>query len=76
MKFGTQHYFLYIIVLKWLESKTVVIYLKLRAKLCFKGFYSFLQLSWIKWFKLGFFLHQTWLTTLFGIYFCVEIVRI
>ena len=31
----TQHYFVYLIVLKWLELKTIVICLKLRAKLRF-----------------------------------------
>ena len=32
-KLGTQHYFVYDIVLKWLESKKIVICLKLHAKL-------------------------------------------
>ena len=34
-KQGTQHYLVYIIVLKWLESQTIVMYLKLRVKLRF-----------------------------------------
>ena len=32
-KYCTQHYLVYIIMLKWLELKTIVIRLKLRAKL-------------------------------------------
>ena len=31
MKLGTQHYLVHIIVLKWLEFKTIIICLKLRA---------------------------------------------
>ena len=54
-KHGTQHYLVYIIVLKWLDSKTIFMYLKLRAKLRFKFFYIVLALSRIKWFKHGFF---------------------
>ena len=37
-KIGTQHYMVYIIVLKWLESKTLAICLKLHAKLRFCDF--------------------------------------
>ena len=35
LELGTQPYFVYIIVLKWLESKAIFICLKLRAKLVF-----------------------------------------
>ena len=40
---------------KWLECKTIVLCLKLRAKLRFKVFYSFMALSRITSFKLGLF---------------------
>ena len=75
MKLGTQHYLVYIIVLKWLELKTIVKYLKLRVKLRFEDFlYVFGTFShkviqtWFVW-------HKTWHTTLFGINYCVEMVR-
>ena len=38
MKLGTQHYLVCIIVLNWLELKTIIIYLILRAKLRFQGY--------------------------------------
>ena len=38
MKLGTQHYLVCIIVLKWLELKTIVICLELHAKLQFLAF--------------------------------------
>ena len=44
-KLDTQHYFVYVIVLKWLELKTIIICFKLCAKLGFWGFQ-------IKFFKL------------------------
>ena len=47
----TQHYLVYIIVLKWLEPKTIVICLKLRAKLCLWCFYAFFALCHTKWYK-------------------------
>ena len=46
MKLGTKHYVVYIIVLKWLESKTKSIYLKLRSKLRFLGFLSIFCSFW------------------------------
>ena len=55
-KLGTEHYFIYVIVLKFLESKTkIVICLKLRAKLHFWMLFSVFGISRIKWFKLGLF---------------------
>ena len=53
---GTRHYFLYFIVLNWLESKTIVICLKLGSKFRFLRFVErFFAVSRIKWFKLGLF---------------------
>ena len=49
-----------------LESKTIVICLKLNAKLRFRGFIS----------VFGTFKHKTWYTTLFVTYYCFEIDRI
>ena len=40
MELGTQHYMVYIIVLKWLAFKIKVTCLKLCAKLRFQGFLS------------------------------------
>ena len=42
-KLGTRYYLVQIIVLKLLESKKVVICLKLRAKLLFKIFFNFFR---------------------------------
>ena len=39
MKLGIQNYFVYVVVLKWLELVTIVICLKLRAKFPFQGFF-------------------------------------
>ena len=73
---GTQYYLVYIIVLKCLESKSIVICLKLRAKLLFKGFFKRFGTFLHKVVKTCFVLHATWHTTLFGIYYCVEMVKI
>ena len=58
------------------QSKTVVICLKLRPKLCvwrflcvFKTFSHKVVQTWFVW-------KETWHTTLFGICYCIEIVRI
>ena len=76
MKLGTQHYLVYIIVLIRLELKITFICLKLRAKLRFYGFvcvfgtFSHQEVqTWFVW-------HEIWHTTLFGIYYCFEMVRI
>ena len=52
MKLGMQDYLLYIILLKWLDLKEIVICLKLGAKFRFKGFLSVSALFRIKLFKL------------------------
>ena len=75
-KLGTEHYLVYVIVVKWLESKTIVICLKLSAKLRFWVFFlTFLVLSRIKGFKLGLF-GTTWHTILFRICYFAEMVWI
>ena len=75
-KHGTQHYLVYIILLKWLDSKTIFMYLKLRIKmgfLCFLYFYGTISHKVVQsWFVS----YETWHTTLFGINYCVEMVRI
>ena len=76
MKFGTQHYLVYLIVLKWLESKTTVIFLKLRANLCFSDFLSVFGTFSYKVVQTWFVCHETWHTTLFGICYSIEKVRI
>ena len=55
MKLGTQHYSVYFIVLKWLESKTTVLCFKLRVKLRFWGFLSVFGTFPHKVVKLGLF---------------------
>ena len=64
------------IFLKWFESKKIAICLKLRAKLLFKGFLSVFGTFAHKVFQTLFVLHETWPLTLFGIYYCVEMVKI
>ena len=54
-KLGTQYNLLYVIVLKWFESKTIDICLQLHAKLRFLGCLAFLVFYRIKWCKLGLF---------------------
>ena len=70
------HYLVYIIVLKWLESKTIVICLILRAKLRFRGFFCVLGTFSHKVLQTLFVSHEKWHTSLFGIYYFVEMVRI
>ena len=62
MKLGTQHYLVYIVVLKWLELKTKVICLKLRAKFLFV-FLSFFGTFLLKAIQTMFIWHETWNTT-------------
>src|SRR5687768_1276115 len=76
MKLGTHHYLVYNIALKWLESKIIVMCLILRAKLPFLGFSKRFGTFTHKVAQTWFVLHETWHTPLFGLYYCVEMVRI
>ena len=76
MKLETQHYSVYVIVLKWLEFKFILICLKLRVKLRFYGFLSVFGVVAHKVAQTWFVLHKAWHTTLFCIYYYVELVRI
>ena len=67
---------MYFIVLKCLELKIIVICLKLRVKLQVYAFLSFFSPFAHKTGQTWFVLHGTWHITLFGIYYCVEVVRI
>ena len=67
--------FLYIIVLKWLESN-IVRCLKLRATLCICDFLSVLGTFSHKLDQTWFVWPETWHTTLIGTYYRVEIDRI
>ena len=75
-KLGAQHYLVYITMLKWLESKTIVLCLILRDKLRFLGFLSVFGTFSHKVIQIWFVCHETCQTTLFGIYHCFEIIRI
>ena len=75
-KHGTQHYLVYIIVWKWLESKRILICLKLRAKLLFWGFLSVFGTFSHKLLQTWFLCHETWHTTLFGINYFFAIFEI
>ena len=66
-KKGTQQYSVHLIVLKWLESKTIVICLKLHARL--RTLSHKVVQTW-------FVLHKTWHPTLFSLCYCVEMVRL
>ena len=63
-------------MLKWLELIIIVIYKKLQVKLRFYGFLSVFDTFAHKVAQTWFVLHETWNTTLFGIYYFVEVVRI
>ena len=63
-------------MLKWLEIKIIVICYKLRIKLRFEGVLSVFCTFANKVAQTWFVLHETWHTTLFGMYYCVEVVRI
>ena len=75
-KFRTYDYLVYIIVLKWLELKLIVICLKLRTKLRFQGFLNIFGTFAHEVAQTLFVLHEILHTTLFGKYFCVEMVRV
>ena len=66
----------YVIVLKWIESKTIVICSKLRAKLRLWGFLRVLGTFSHKMAQNWFVCYETRHTTLFGICYWVEMVRI
>ena len=68
---GTQHYLVYIIVLKWLDLKIIVICLKLRVKLQFYAVLRFFGNFAHKVAQTLSVLHETWQKTLFGIYIIV-----
>ena len=76
MTLGTQHYLVYIILLKWLELKIILVCYKLRAKLRFYGFLSFFCTFAYKEDQTWFILHETWHTKIFDINYCVEVVGI
>ena len=61
---------------KWLELKTIVICLKLRVKLRFQVFLSVFGTFAHKVAQTWFVLHETWHTSLFGIYYYVEVIII
>ena len=63
-------------MLQWLELKIIFICLKLRVKLRFYGFLSDFGSFAHKVAQNWFVLHKILHTTLFGIYYCVELVRI
>ena len=76
MKLGTEHYLVYIFLWKWLEFQIIVICLKSRVKLRFCEFLSIFSTFWHKVAQTWCTLHETWQTTVFGIYYCVEVVII
>ena len=63
-------------MLKWLEFKIIVICQNLRVMLRFYAFLSIFGTFSHKVDQTWFVLHETWHTTLFGIYYFVEVVRI
>ena len=73
---GTQHYLVYIVMLKWLESKKRVMCLKLRAKLRSLGILCGIGNFSHEVVKAWFVYHETWNTKLFGIYYFVYMFRI
>ena len=70
------HYLVYIILLKWVELKIIDICLKLRGKLRFEAFLSVFGTFAHNVAQTLFVLHETWHTTLFGIHYFFEILRI
>ena len=63
-------------MLKWLDLKIIVICKKSRVKMRFYAFLRFPGIFVYKAAETWFVLHATWHTTLLGIYYCVEVVRI
>ena len=75
MKLGTHVYLVYIIVVKWLELKIIVICLILHANLRFQGFLSIFGTFPHEVAQTCFVLNEISDKRLFGIYYCVEMVR-
>ena len=71
----TQHYLVYIILLKWLELKTLVICLKLRAKFLLKNFKFFWHFLTLSYSNLVYLARNMAHNTIF-IYYCFKMVRI
>ena len=67
MKHGTQHDLVYIIMLKWLELKTIIISLKLRSKLRILPFFKHFSTLSNEVFHTRMIWRETWHTLLFGI---------
>ena len=63
-------------MLNWEELKIKVICSKLRVRLRFYGFLSFFGTFGHKVAQTWFVLHENWHTIIFGIYYCVEMVKI
>ena len=61
MKLGTQQFLVNITVLEWIELKTIVICLILRAKFLFYGFLSVFCTFLLKVIQRWFVRHETWL---------------
>ena len=61
-------------MLKWLESKIIVICLKLREKLFFSSYFIFFSTFLDKVVQTFIVLHETWHQTLFSLYYCVDMV--
>ena len=67
MEHVTQHNSVYIIVLKWLELKTIIICLKLRSKLRILPFFKHFSSLSKEVVKTRMVWRETWHTLLFGI---------
>ena len=76
MKLGCLNYLVYIVVIKWLQFETIVICVKLRTMWRYKGFFSILGFFSHKGVQTWFVWLETWHTTLYGIYYCGQMVRI
>ena len=63
-------------MLKWLELKITIICKKLHVKLRFYGFLSVFRTFAHKIAQTWLALNETWHTKLFGINYCVKVVRI
>ena len=75
-KLGTQQRLVYNVVWKWLDLKIIVICQKLGVKLRFFAFFRFFGTFGPKIAQTWFVLHETLHRTLFGIYYCIAMVRI
>ena len=75
-KLGTLHYLVSFIVLKVVRFENHSHMLQIRVKMWFYAFLSFFGTFAHKVAQTWFVLYETWHTTLFGIYYCVEVVII